>query len=144
MDEIISINQEIIQDKIYTIRDTQVMIDEDLAILYDVESKRLNEQVKRNIDRFPEKFRFQLTQEEYENLRSQFATLSLEKVWRKVFDAYLFVSDIVKSATKSIKLIDNFDKDIYHIGASLKDLGKKWFGVSKMDIDSFKLLERLI
>ena len=57
------------------------MIDEDLAVLYGVESKRLNEQVKRNIERFPQKFRFQLTQEEYEILRSQFATLRLDAGW---------------------------------------------------------------
>ena len=52
------------------------MLDRDLAELYEVESKRLNEQVKRNIERFPENFRFQLTVEEYQNLRSQIATSS--------------------------------------------------------------------
>lgn len=66
-----------IKDRIYTIRGVQVMLDSDLAELYGVEAKRLNEQVKRNIERFPEKFRFQLTQEEFQNsLRSQFATLN--------------------------------------------------------------------
>ena len=57
------------------------MLDEDLVKLYQVESKRLNEQVKRNIDRFPERFRFQLTTDEYETLRSQSATLRLDKAW---------------------------------------------------------------
>lgn len=57
------------------------MLDEDLVKLYQVESKRLNEQVKRNIERFPERFRFQLTADEYENLRSQIATLRLDKAW---------------------------------------------------------------
>lgn len=52
------------------------MLDSDLAKLYDVESKRLNEQVKRNIARFPQQFRFQLTEKEYQNLRSQFAASS--------------------------------------------------------------------
>lgn len=61
MNELIIDNQTI-QSKIYTIRGVQVMLDEDLALLYGVESKRLNEQVKRNIERFPEKFRFQLTE----------------------------------------------------------------------------------
>ena len=75
MNELIIDNQTI-QSKIYTIRGVQVMLDEDLALLYGVESKRLNEQVKRNIERFPEKFRFQLTENEYENLRSQIATSS--------------------------------------------------------------------
>jgi hypothetical protein len=62
--------------KIYMIRDKKVMLDEDLAELYDVETRRLNEQVKRNIARFPEDFIFQLTQEEFENLKSQFAISS--------------------------------------------------------------------
>lgn len=61
---------------IYTIRGRQVMIDRDLAYLYNVETKVLNQAVKRNLNRFPEYFRFQLTEEEYENLRSQIVTSS--------------------------------------------------------------------
>lgn len=67
-----------IQNCIFTIRGVQVMLDSDLAEIYQVEVKRLNEQVKRNIDRFPEKFRFQLTKRETEDLKSQIATSSLE------------------------------------------------------------------
>ena len=63
---------------IYVIRNQQVMIDSDLAMLYQVETKRLNEAAKRNISRFPERFRFQLTKEEYEILKSQIATSSSE------------------------------------------------------------------
>lgn len=302
MKELTMLDNHAIQDKIYTIRGLQVMLDEDLALLYGVESKRLNEQVKRNIERFPDKFRFQLTEKEYEDLRSQIATSSLvshsviplhggrrylpyvfteqgvsmlsavlksekaievsikimdtfvnmrkflisnasifqrldtleikqlqsklesdekfnqlfnaieEKGTPKqnhifyngqIFDAYLFVSNIIKSTKKSIKLIDNYvdestlvlftkrdvnvemtiytknitqelqldlqkhnaqypkiilhkfdlshdrfliidEKEIYHFGASLKDLGKKWFAVSKMDIDSFEFLGKLL
>ncbi len=307
MSEIIIIDEQNIQNKIYTIRGLQVMLDEDLALLYQVEAKRLNEQVKRNIERFPQKFRFQLTQEEYEHLRSQIATLSLSKSLRsqfatlengrgkhkkylpyafteqgvsmlsavlksnaaievsikimdsfvnmrrfisqnaslfqrldklettqlhykietdekfnkifkaieskdikpkqgifydgQIFDAYLFVSDIIKCAKKSIVLIDNYidesvlilfskrdvkceatiytktiskqleldlkkynsqypkieikkfdlshdrfliaDDEVYHIGASLKDLGKKWFAFSKMDIKSLEIIGKL-
>jgi len=296
-----------IKNKIYTIRDMQVMLDSDLAKLYDVESKRLNEQVKRNIARFPQQFRFQLTEEEYQNLRSQFATSSsndslrsqiatlenmrgkhrkylpyvfteqgvsmlsavlksdkaieisihiinsfvkmreflshngdvfkrldlvekrqisyeiktdekFEKLFDaledktikpkqgifydgQMFDAYIFVSDLIRSAKSKIILIDNYvddtvltlfsknqnidviiytknitkqlsldlkkynsqykkieikkfenshdrflildDKELYHLGASLKDLGKKWFAFSKMDLRSFDVLERL-
>lgn len=66
----------IIQSKIYEIRGQQVMIDKDLAGLYQVEVKRLNESVKRNLKRFPEDFMFQLTTEEWQNLKSQFATSS--------------------------------------------------------------------
>lgn len=298
------INKENIQNKIYTIRGLQIMLDKDLAELYQVESKRLNEQVKRNIERFPSNFMFQLTQNEYDNLRSQFATSSLDDSLRsqfatlennrgkhtkylpyvfteqgvamlsailrskiaidvsiqiidtfvqmkkfisnnallfqrldsleqkqyetnnkvntilnaledksmkpkqgifydgEFFDAYIFVSDLIKSATKNIVLIDNYidesvftllskrdknttvtiytknitkqlqldlskynsqypkielrkftsshdrflildDNTVYHIGASLKDLGKKWFAFSKLDMDANEILVKL-
>jgi phage regulator Rha-like protein len=65
-----------IQKLIYEIRGRQVMLDADLADIYQVETRRLNEAVKRNIDRFPREFMFQLTQIEYDNLKSQFATSS--------------------------------------------------------------------
>ncbi|MDF1593715.1 MAG: ORF6N domain-containing protein [Desulfobacterales bacterium] len=61
---------------IYLIRGKKVMLDQNLAVLYGVETKRLKEQVKRNIYRFPEDFMFKLSKKEYENLRSQFATSS--------------------------------------------------------------------
>jgi hypothetical protein len=63
-----------IENKIYAIRGMQVMLDYDLATLYDVETKRLNEQVKRNIKRFPDSFMFQLNEQEWEHLQSQIAT----------------------------------------------------------------------
>ena len=63
-----------IKSMIYVIRNQQVMLDNDLAMLYQVEAKRLNEAVKRNILRFPEEFRFQLTEDEVNSLRSQFVT----------------------------------------------------------------------
>jgi|WetSurMetagenome_2_1015567.scaffolds.fasta_scaffold191577_1 hypothetical protein len=313
------IKKDDIQSRIYTIRNVQVMLDVDLAELYGVEVKRLNEQVKRNIERFPEEFSFQITVEENHSLRSQFATLEneshlrfqigpsnnkqslrsqfatsnkkggrrylpyvfteqgvamlsgvlksntavqisiqiinafvsmrkfisanaqifhrLDSVERKqieykvetdekfervfdaieekdikskqgiffdgqIFDAYKFVSDLIRTAHKSIIVIDNYiddgvltvlskankkvritlltkaiskqlaldikkyneqypaitlkefhhshdrfliidGKTVYHFGASLKDLGKKWFAFSKFDKDAFKLLERL-
>ncbi len=68
------ITQILVQSKIFLIRGKQVMIDRDLAELYGVETKVINQAVKRNIERFPEEFRFQLTAEEYEFLRSQIAT----------------------------------------------------------------------
>ena len=64
-----------IQSAIVLIRGQRVMLDSDLAELYDVETKRLNEQVRRNPDRFPPDFMFQLSAEEWESLRSQIATL---------------------------------------------------------------------
>jgi hypothetical protein len=63
-------------NKIYVIRDQKVMLDVDLAGLYQVETKVLNQQVKRNLKRFPDDFMFQLTQSEFENLKSQFVTSS--------------------------------------------------------------------
>ena len=65
-----------ITDLIYTIRGKQVMLDSHLAVLYQVETRVFNQAIKRNSNRFPEQFRFQLTEEEYKNLRSQFVTSS--------------------------------------------------------------------
>lgn len=65
---------QVILNKIYTIRGLNVMLDEDLAVLYGIDTRRLNEQVKRNLKRFPKDFMFVLTPREYENLMSQFAT----------------------------------------------------------------------
>lgn len=285
-----------IEPLIKVIRGQQVMLDKDLAMLYGVEAKVLNQAVKRNVERFPNDFRFQLTKEEC--LRSQIVTLNekqgkhlkympyafteqgvamlssvlrsqtaievniqimrafvsmrhfmvnnasvfsrletieyhqlemqqhlqesdkrIEEVFRRldegnakpkqgvfyngqIYDAYTFVSDLIKSAKKRIVLIDNYvdetvltlldkrdnnvsaiiytqqisrqfqldidrhnaqyapidvetfhlshdrflciDDDVYHIGASIKDLGKKWFGFSKMEIlTPDELVERI-
>ena len=70
----VSIPEEVIISKIYLIRGHKVMVDSDLAELYGVETKRLNEQIKRNQDRFPDDFIFTLTAEEWQNLKSQNAT----------------------------------------------------------------------
>ncbi len=66
-------SSEFILEKIYFIRNQKVMLDTDLAELYGVETKRLKEQVRRNMERFPERYMLELTTEEMENLRSQFA-----------------------------------------------------------------------
>jgi len=289
MGELTRVTSDNIRQRIFTIRGLQVMLDKDLAELYGVENKRLNEQVKRNIERFPEKFRFQLTKEEKIELvancdrfkslkhstvlphvfteqvvsmlsavlRSETAIkvsiqimdafvgmrkfiannaaifqrldkieqkqlvtdTRLDKVFEaleageikpkqgiffdgQIFDAYVFVADLIKSARQSIVLLDNYvdesvllllakrnenvratiytkniskqlkldlkkhnqqypaieikafkhthdrfmildNRSIYHIGASLKDLGKKWFAFSKMDKMSLELIGRL-
>ncbi|MFV8326848.1 ORF6N domain-containing protein [Flavobacterium sp. ZS1P14] len=286
------LSQQKIEPLIYTIRNKQVMLDNDLAKIYQVETKVFNQAIKRNTDRFPENFCFQLTQDEFDhiNLRSQIVTSSsghggrrylphvfteqgvamlsavlrsnvaikvsieimnafvemrkilisntalfsrLDKIELKqieadgkfeeifkalesgklysdkgifyngqVFDAYAFASDIIRNAQKSIILIDNYVDDtvltqlgkrkenvsvtiytknisnqlkldiqkynsqyppvtiikmtdahdrfllidqteLYHIGASLKDLGKKWFAFSRMDIELSRMLELL-
>nr|WP_315141246.1 ORF6N domain-containing protein [uncultured Flavobacterium sp.] len=74
------LSEETIANKIYFIRNQKVMLDRDLAILYGIETKRLKEQVKRNISRFPEDFMFELTKSEFENWRSQFATSNSDKM----------------------------------------------------------------
>lgn len=74
-----SIQLDQIQNMIYVIRGQKVMLDSDLAKLYGVETKRLNEQVRRNQNRFPDDFMFRLEPEEFEILRSQYATSS--SVW---------------------------------------------------------------
>lgn len=76
IDNLLVLNINNIKERIYSIRNIQVMLDSDLAMLYNVEIRTLNQAVKRNIDRFPEHFMFQLTKEELEILKSQFATSS--------------------------------------------------------------------
>jgi hypothetical protein len=76
-----------IKNLIYEIKEQRVMLDSDLAGLYGVKVKRLNEAVKRNVLRFPGDFMFQLTKEEWQNLRSQFATLSKDK---RKYTPYVF------------------------------------------------------
>lgn len=70
----IAVTNDTVKHLIYVVRRQQVMLDSDLASLYQVETKVFNQAIKRNIERFPEAFRFQLTNEEFENLRSQFVT----------------------------------------------------------------------
>ena len=128
--EVSIINSNELQSKIFTIRGLQVMFDSDLSELYGVENKRLNEQVKRNIERFPEQFRFQLTQEEFENLklqiptsnnaslRSQFATLETGRGKHRKYLPYVFteqgvsmLSAVLRSETAikvSIQIMDAF------------------------------------
>ena len=72
---IVDSTEEKIENLIHYIRGQQVMIDSDLALLYNVETKRLNESVKRNSKRFPESFCFRLTEDEYADLRSQVFTI---------------------------------------------------------------------
>ena len=72
-----SLALETITQRIFVLREQKVLLDADLAALYGVDTRRLNEQVRRNRDRFPQDFIFELTRDEYANLKSQFATSSL-------------------------------------------------------------------
>ncbi len=80
MSQNLIISEETISDKIYIIRNQKVMLDRDLAKLYSIESKRLKEQVKRNISRLPEDFMFELSKKEFANWRSQIATSNSDKI----------------------------------------------------------------
>lgn len=192
---------------IYTIRGKQVILDSDIARLYEVETKKLNQAVKRNINRFPEYFCFQLRENEFESLRSQFVTLKIQgRGQHRKYLPYAFTEQGVamlfavlhsaKSIEISIKIINAFiemrkflnsngqvferltnveykliehekkfdkvfnqlqqeesikqkiffqgqiwdsysliidNKELYHCGASIKDLGKKCFGINKIE-----------
>ncbi|NLJ83034.1 MAG: ORF6N domain-containing protein [Bacteroidales bacterium] len=162
----LKITQQHIKNRIFTLRGEQVMLDRDLAEMYQVETKVLNQAVKRNIERFPNSFRFQLTKNEYENLRSQFVTSNNSHGGRRympyafteqgvaMLSAVLLCKNINSKLKLDLKKVNqqygNFelksfanshdrfliidDKEIYHLGASLKDLGKKWFAFSKMNL----------
>ena len=111
-------NRTSIEERIFSIRGKQVMIDRDLAMLYGVETKRLNEQVKRNIERFPEDFMFQLTYEECS--RSQFATLNIKQGQNIKYLPYAFtengiamLSSVLRSETAiavNIRIMRTFTK----------------------------------
>ncbi|CAH0189230.1 hypothetical protein SRABI27_01454 [Pedobacter sp. Bi27] len=110
------IPNEVIVNKIYLFRGVKVMLDSDLAALFGVDTKRLKEQVRRNIERFPEHFMFELTKEENEVLRSQFVTLEQGKYSKYLPFAFsehgiLQLSNVLKSKQAvevSIKIIDVF------------------------------------
>ena len=76
----VAVPDEVINNKIYLIREQKVMIDRDLALLYGVETKVLKQAIKRNIERFPEDFMFEMTKVELENWRSQFVTSNSDKM----------------------------------------------------------------
>lgn len=115
---ILKVSEETILEKIYVIRRQKVMLDKDLAEMYGVEVKRLNEAVKRNAARFPEDFMFQLSKGEYDSLRSQIATL--EKGRHSKYLTYVFteqgvatLSSVLNSETAiqvNIQIIRLFTK----------------------------------
>jgi phage regulator Rha-like protein len=89
-DKQVLVSMAAIETKILLIRGQKVMLDFDLAELYGVETRRLNEQVRRNIERFPDDFMFQTTTEEYESLRSQIATLKTGRGQHRKYLPYVF------------------------------------------------------
>lgn len=114
----VTIADEVLMQKIYIVRNQKIMIDRDLAVLYGYETKRMNEQVKRNQERFPASFMFQLTSEEEESLRSQFATANVQTKTRTLPYAFtehgvLMLASVLKSETAikaSVHIIEVFVK----------------------------------
>ena len=116
--ELVIVNQSRLRGKIYTIRGEQVMLDTDLAELYGVETKVLNQAVKRNIERFPKEFMFKLTLKESDFLRSQIVTLKKGRGQHRKYVPYVFteqgvsmLASILKSKTAikvSIQIIKAF------------------------------------
>jgi len=100
---------EFIERRIFSIRGHNVIIDSDLAKLYGVETKRLNEQIKRNRKRFPEDFVFQLSQEEFDHLRSQSATSSDSHGGRR-YPPYAFTEHGAIMAANVLRLEDKVGK----------------------------------
>lgn len=157
MTQEISIPEEIITSKIFYIRGQKVMLDGDLAELYQVETKRLNEQVKRNIERFPEDFMFQLTKVEFDVLKSQNATSSWggRRTAPYAFTEHgvLMLSSVLNSPTAikvNIQIIRVFTKmrealtDTLNLKLEIEDIKKKLNNQSKNIELVFNYLDELI
>ena len=141
-----------IAQRIIVMRGHRVMLDADLALLYGVTTKRLNEQVRRNLERFPEDFMFQLTAAEYASLRSQIATLKRGRGQHRKFLPYVFtehgavmLANVLKSPTAiraSIQVVRAFVK-IREMLATRKELLQKLTElerkIGKHDADIAKL-----
>lgn len=142
----------IIESKILMIRGQRVMLDSDLARLYGITTGRLNEQVQRNLSRFPIDFMFQLTEKEFENLISQFATSSLVHGGRRKLP-YVFTEHGVAMLSSVLRSERAVEMNIFIIRAFIKmrellatnkDLAYK---VEKMEgqiIDIISVLRRLV
>jgi len=153
------IPDERIVDKIYLIREQKVMLDRDLAELYGVETKRLKEAVKRNLFRFPEDFMFELTKEEFENWRSQFATSNSDKMGLRyspmVFTEYgvLMLSSVLNSKqaiSVNIQIMRIFTRirqmlsDTQNIKLEIEEIKKKLQNQDKNIELVFNYLDELI
>ncbi|KKQ18732.1 MAG: hypothetical protein US31_C0002G0077 [Berkelbacteria bacterium GW2011_GWA1_36_9] len=143
--------QEIIEQKIYLIRGQKVMLDHDLAVLYEVPTKRLNEQVKRNKKRFPNDFMFLLTWDETIGLRSQFATLKDKE--HKKYRPYAFtepgvamLSSVLNSDRAiqvNIQIIRTFIK-LRKLLATHQDLLKKIEEMEKRYDKQFRIVFQIM
>ena len=138
--------QEIVESKILLLRGKKVMIDKDLAVLYGVETFNLNKAVKRNIDRFPEDFMFQLTSEEFKNLIFQFGISSWGGT-RKLPYAFTengvaMLSSVLNSEraiTVNIQIMRTFTK-LRELLATHKDLARKIEDMEKKYDHQFRVI----
>lgn len=144
---------ELIEQKIYLIRDNKVILDRDLAKLYGVTVKRLNEQVKRNKKRFPDDFMFKLTREENISLRSQFATLTEKKSKIDIYPPYAFTEQGVamlssvlnsdRAIAVNIQIMRTFIK-LRQLLSTHKDLLKKVESMEKHYDRQFRIVFEII
>ena len=138
---------ELIASKIYLIRGIKVMLDRDLAELYGVETKRLKEQVRRNIERFPQDFMFELTKDEYQALRSQIATLKRGQHSKYAPFAFtehgvLMLSSVLNSERAvqvNIQIMRTFTK-LREMLSTHKDLKRKIESMEKKYDEQFQIV----
>lgn len=123
-----------IRGLIYMIRGQKVMLDSDLARLYGVETRTLNQAVKRNIDRFPEDFIFELTKDEYNSLRSQFVTLETGRGKHSKYLPYTFTEQgvaMLSSVLKSRRAIE-VNIAIMRAFVQLRQLGSQYEELARL------------
>ena len=154
MNEIIEKEKVIIEDIIYEVRAVQVMLDSDIAKLYQVETKRVNEAVKNNLDKFPERFSWVLTNEETKELRSKISTLGIKgqgkysKYAPRVFteQGLYMLATILKSkvATEvSIAIMDTFVKMRHYINYNKSFLPHKFMILEEKVNENSKRINEL-
>jgi hypothetical protein len=113
---------QVIENKIFTIRGQQVMLDRDLAELYQVETKALNQAVKRNIERFPKDFMFQLTKEEFTDWKSQIVTSNSDKMGlRKLPYAFTEIGCFAVSSVLNNKIANKMSVFIHRAFVTMKN-----------------------
>ena len=153
------VHEERIMNKIYLIRDQKVMLDRDLALLYGVGTKVLKQTVKRNIQRFPEDFMFEMTKEELENWRSQFVTSNSERMGLR-YAPFCFTEQGVtmlscvlnskRAITVNIQIMRIFTKiramftDTLSLKLEIEEIKKKLYNQDKNIELVFSYLDELI
>ena len=160
LDPVMSSNRKIdnVESAIYLIRGRRVMLDSDLAGIYQVTTKRLNEQLRRNRDRFPTDFAFQLTAEDFRNLRSQFATSSLHggrryQPWSFTEHGAIMLASILNSdvaVQASVRVVRAFVRLREMVTANaelahkLQELERRLDSHDSAIVDLFAALKRLV